>query len=84
MLPDAVDLLERDKAGERRGNNRQRRRSDHEVARPRLHPKFRRRCIWRRQPFAASRLYVESKTGESSMLWARLPFADDAMFRKGS
>src|SRR5258705_1922667 len=71
LLPDAVDLLEREKAGERRGNDRQRRGSDHEVARPRLHPKFRLRCTLRRQPFAASRLYVESKTGESSMLWAR-------------
>src|SRR5229473_173654 len=50
LLPDAVDLLEREKAGERRGNNRQRRGSDHEVARPRLHPKFRLRCAWPRGP----------------------------------
>ena len=40
----AMDFLEREKAGERRGNDRKRRGSDHQVARPPLHAKFRRPC----------------------------------------
>ena len=38
-LLDAVDLLECQNASQRRSDDRERRRSDQEIARPQLHPK---------------------------------------------
>src|SRR5229473_7829151 len=49
-LLDAMDFLVPEKADERRGYHRKRRGSDHQVARPRLHPKIRLRCAWSRGP----------------------------------